>query len=109
MKGLNPVKGFLGAIGDKASDLLPTFQPFASANSPELASTQGLGLTGSPPSSQVQNNAVNNVDVRAPITVQVPEGTPVSEIGPRIENGVNTAIRDLLRTTFRANQTQTAF
>lgn len=109
VKNLNPVKGLFGAISNKASDILPIFQPFVNATSPEISSTQGLGIAGSPPSSQNQNNLTNNVDVNAPITVQVPEGTPINEVGSRVETGVQNAIQNLLRTTLRANEPQIAF
>lgn len=107
----SPIKGFLHSIQDKIHNALPIIQPMASlipTNAPTLE--HGLGITGSPSTSHIShNNNTHNIEVKAPITVHVPEGTPSELVGMKIQDGINSAIKDLLRTTLRANEPQVLY
>ncbi|NQY73613.1 MAG: hypothetical protein HRT90_02505 [Candidatus Margulisbacteria bacterium] len=91
-------------------DIMPVIRPIMSGMDISKDGFSGaLGFNGSPPTPQHKNTSTNIVEVKAPITVQVPEGTSAIEVGFRVERGVNNAIKDLLRTTLRANEPQVAF
>ncbi|NQY73603.1 MAG: hypothetical protein HRT90_02455, partial [Candidatus Margulisbacteria bacterium] len=110
IKGGSSIKNLANTLGKNMLDIMPVIRPIMTGMDISKGGFSGaLGINGSPPTPQHKNTSINNVEVKAPITVQVPEGTSASEVGFRVERGVNNAIKDLLRTTLRANEPQVAF
>lgn len=90
---LQSVKSFLGV--DIAKGLaLGGAGGFPLQTAPEGAAA---GLGGS------------NVNVQAPITVNVPEGTPASVVGPAISEGLSDAMSRIMRSGFQAAEPQVEF
>ena len=110
VKGDSSIKNLANTLGKNMLDIMPVIRPIMSGMDISKDGFSGaLGFNGRPPTPQYKNTSTNIVEVKAPITVQVPEGTSASEVGFRVERGVNNAIKDLLRTTLRANEPQVAF
>ena len=110
VKGESSFKDLAKNLGKNVLNLIPVVRPIVSGIDATKGGISGaLGFNGSPPAPQNQNSSVNNLEVKAPINIQVPNGTPAEEVGARVESGVNNAIKDMLRTTLRANEPQVAF
>jgi len=61
------------------------------------------------PTPQGQTVNSSNININSPISVNVPAGTPIQEVGPRVQAGVKDALGEVLRQTYQANKPQVAW
>lgn len=124
INSIKAVAGAAGALsqGDFGGALTAIKEGFLNTYNPDTSSLSGiLGFKGNPSNessiipanaaraAQAVNSstsATTTQNVNAPITVNVPQGTPATEVGPAVERGVQKSLESLLRQTQR--QTKSA-
>jgi DNA-binding protein YbaB len=103
----SPVTNFLDSVSKRLASI-PT-RLFGSARDIAVNGT-ATGITPqSSPLRGANNTNQTNVDVRAPITITLPEGMTGSEAGERIQSGVAEGLEDALSNLGRTNARAVAF
>jgi hypothetical protein len=94
--GLGALKGIGSTIGAVGTTLLDTSNLFVPGTNPGANGAQ-------PPSTQ------SSVNVNAPITVTVPQGTPPTLVGDYVSKGVSDGVENHLRSAQRATSSSVAY
>ncbi len=103
------ISGVIDALKQGGTDFLSPFKSLREGTGFSLGEAVGFGERSTlPTTSAVAAGSNSNVSqsVNAPITVNVPQGTPPEQVGPAVQRGVSEGLGSLLRETQR--QTKTA-
>lgn len=106
LMGGGGMAGVMDVLKQGALDAGAPIRSIADGSGFSLGESVGFGERSTLPKTMASGQSATTQNVTAPITVNVPQGTPPEQVGPAVQRGVSEGLSSVLRETHR--QTKTA-